>query len=47
MSLVNEIVEENDSIEPSLIWEINYENQCGLYQEEALDRYLEYGIETK
>ena len=44
---LNEIVEENGSIEPSLIWEITYELNCELYQEAALDRYLEYGIETK
>ena len=44
---LNEIVEENEEIEPSLVWDINYENHCESCQEDALDRYLEYGTETK
>ena len=44
---LNEIVEEYERIEPSLVWDINYENHCESCQEDALDRYLEYGIETK
>ena len=38
---LNEIIENNASITPSLIWEIISENQYELYQEEALDRYLD------
>ena len=44
---LHEIVEDYERIEPSLVWEINYENHCESCQEAALDRYLEYGIETK
>ena len=44
---VNEIVEENEEIEPSLVWDINYENHCESCQEDALDRYLEYGTENE
>ena len=40
---LSEIVEDNDidSITPSLIWEINFDDRYELYQEEALDRYYE------
>ena len=38
---LSEIVEDNDSITPSLIWEINFDDRYELYQEEALDRYYD------